>query len=365
MPPRPSVLQVVQPPDGGVATHVLGLTLGLVERGFHVEVATSASSVIAPALRDAGIAVHHAPLTRAPGPRDVAAARTLRALDSRGGFGVVHAHSSKAGALVRGALPRRRRLVYTPHCFPFAAPFGARRLVYRAAEQALVARSGAIVATCDWERELAARTLVGARSRTRLIYNGVAPASGAAPDAALMEFRGDEPLAGIVTALRPGKEVALALRALARVPGRGRLAIVGNGDLAASIEQEIETIGLTGRARLFPFGGDVAPYLAALDLFVLPTLWEAFPLSVLEAMSCALPVVATDVGGVPEQVADGRTGRLVALGDEAALAGALTELFEDGELRRAWGQAGLAEYERGFRIERMVAELAELYAELA
>jgi glycosyltransferase involved in cell wall biosynthesis len=302
---------------------------------------------------------------------DLGVVRTLRRLDRERRYTLVHAHSSKAGALVRMSLPRSRRLVYTPNCFAFAAELGAaRRAAYQAVEQALVPRSGAIVAVCEWERELALRRLRGAEPRLHVIANGVDPCNrGASPAAAeeLLDFKGDLPLAGMVSVLRPQKDPLLAVRAARLIDGaaaHGRLAIVGNGELRGAVEAEIEKLGLSEQVRWFPFAGGVEPYLAALDVFVLPSSWEALPLSVLEAMSCGLPVIATTVGGVPEAVLDGVTGRLVEPGDAVALAGAMGELLSSQERRRELGDRGRAEYEGRFRADAMVEATARLYEDL-
>ncbi len=296
-------------------------------------------------------------------------ARALRKLDGERRYSIVHGHSSKAGALVRGALRRPRRLVYTPHCFAFAAASGtARRLTYTAIEQALVPRSGAILAVCEWEAELARRHLRGAGARVRMIHNGVPDCEPDDPHPKVLAFRGNEPLAGVVTVLRPQKDPLLAVRAAARLADEGklggRLAIVGNGELAERVQQEISRLRLEERVRWFPFEGRVEPYLRALDALVSPSEWEALPLAVLEAMSCGLPVVATRVGGVPEAVEDGVTGRLVAPGDAGALAGALAEVLGDADVRRRWGAAGRSTFERRFRLDPMIDAVAELYAQL-
>ncbi len=127
------------------------------------------------------------------------------------------------------------------------------------------------------------------------------------------------------------------------------MAIVGNGELAEDVRREIDRLGAADRVRWFEFRGGVGRYLAALDVFALSSAWEAFPLSVLEAMSCGLPVVATDVGGVGEAVSDGVSGRLVAPGDTEAFAAALEELLGDASLRATMGERGRADYERRYR----------------
>ncbi|HKP89340.1 MAG TPA: glycosyltransferase [Thermoleophilaceae bacterium] len=366
-PPAP-VLEVLQPQDGGVAAHVLQLAVGLRARGWEIEVATPASSAIIGPLVDAGVPVHELSMEREPGRGDLATIRELRALDRRRGYGLVHAHSSKAGALIRAALPRRRRLLYTPHCFAFAAQFGgAQRLVYRAIEQAALPRTGALVAVCEWERREAER-LHGSGGRVRQIEYGVTPCLGAAPDPELMMFKGDRPLAGMVSVLRPQKDPKLLVRAAARLLERGelpgRVAIVGNGPIEHEVRDEIDRLGVAPEVAWFPYRGAVDPYLAALDLFVLPSAWEALPLSLLEAMSCGLPIVATSVGGTPEAVEDGLTGRVVDPGDEAALAEALRGVMSNATLREAMGAAGRARYEARFRLDRMVEDTAALYSEL-
>jgi glycosyltransferase involved in cell wall biosynthesis len=365
--PAVPVLEVLQPQDGGVAAHVLQLAAGLRRRGWQIEVATPAGSGIVGALEDAGVPVHDLAVVREPSLSDLAAARTLRALDRHRRYGLVHAHSSKAGALVRAALPNRRRLLYTPHCFAFAARFGGtQRIVYRAVEQLAVPRTGALVAVCDWERR-EADGLWGADAVVRHIEYGVDACDGADPDPELVMFAGGEPLAGMVSVLRPQKDPLLAVRAAARLIDRGelpgRLAIVGNGPVEDEVRDEIERRGISDRVRWFPYRGDVGPYLAALDLFVLPSAWEALPLSLLEAMSCGLPIVATAVGGTPEAVIDGVTGRLIDHGDEEGLAAALRELLADRGAREEMGRTGLEMYEARFRVERMLDETESLYRE--
>lgn len=360
----PSVLQVLQPADGGVAEHVLRLSLGLAERGWRVEVVTGAESAIRERLEDAGIRVHTLPLVRPPGSADLRAARDLRALDRAGGFDVVHGHSSKAGALVRAALPRAKRLVYTPHCFSFAADLGRGGAAYALAEQALVPRSGQVVAACDWERRAGEERLRGLRSRIRTIHYGVLPCAGADPDPDLVAFAGGEPLAGMVSVLRPQKDPLTLVRAAAGLSGPGRVAIVGNGDLAGDVAAEIERLGAGERIRLFPFRGTSAPYLSALDLFVLPSRWESLPIAIPEAMVCGLPVLSTTVCGIPEAVEDGINGRLVPPGDVDALRAALEGLLSDPAGLRRMGAAGAERASERFTLPRMVDEIEGLYREL-
>jgi glycosyltransferase involved in cell wall biosynthesis len=363
---RPSVLQVVQPPDGGLAEHVLWLASGLVTRGWSVAVATGPNSRIADRLARAGVDVHELPFRRAPHPADLAAARALRALDCRLAPDVVHAHSTKAGVLVRGALPHPSRLVYTPHCLAFLTREGrGRRALYRAVEQALVPRSGAIIAVCEWERRETRRRLLGSGKRLHMVHNGVPLSEPAAPDPRMTAFADGRPLAGLVAVLRAQKDPLLLVRAAAcMAPEAGGVAIVGDGPLREAVVREIERLGVGDRVGVFGYCGAMGPHLAALDALVLPSAWEAFPIAILEAMQAGLPVVATSVGGVPEAVADGVTGRLVPTGDAEALAKALTQLLSDPDARSRMGAAGAAMVRERFALDPMIDATAAIYETL-
>jgi glycosyltransferase involved in cell wall biosynthesis len=349
------VLHVLQPDDGGVRAHVVELAAGLRELGWDVEVAASESATpgtpFRAALERAGVTVHTLPLRRAPGRADFAAARRLRGLDRRGRYDIVHAHSSKAGALVRLALPRRRRLVYTPHCFAFAAGLGPARLVYWAVEQALLLRSGAVVACSEWERALALRSLAGGHRRVVRVRNGVLPCSPASVHPRLAAA--PRPVAGFLARLEPQKDPLALVEAAHAWPGT--VAIVGDGRAAGAVE---EAAG-PNVIRL-PFDGPVERFLLGFDLFVLPSRWESLPIAILEAMACGLPVLATDVGGVREVVTP-ETGRLVPPRDPGALAGALAALAADPGALRAMGETARRRAAGAFSADRMADEMDRLY----
>jgi glycosyltransferase involved in cell wall biosynthesis len=109
---------------------------------------------------------------------------------------------------------------------------------------------------------------------------------------------------------------------------------------------------------------DVARMLHASDLFVLPTLTEALPTVIAEAMAAGLAIVATRVGGIPEMVEDGRNGLLIDAGDEAALAMACTRVLADHELSTRLAATGSLVVSERFDLSRQARLLRELYAEL-
>jgi glycosyltransferase involved in cell wall biosynthesis len=165
--------------------------------------------------------------------------------------------------------------------------------------------------------------------------------------------------------LAPPKDLLTLLEALAASGlERYRLRVLGDGPDREPIEARRDELGLRGRVELLGARDDVDAQLAGADAFVLPTLWEGLPISILEAMAAALPVVASQVGGIPEEVLDGHTGLLVPPSDPVALAAALRRLDADGEAARALGRAGHALALRRFSLGRMVERYDALFRSL-
>jgi glycosyltransferase involved in cell wall biosynthesis len=366
--PRRRVLSVCEPPTGGSAHNAVDLALGLPEHGFDVEYAGPPATLRQEELATAGVPVHH--LSLAPGygrPRsDARALRSLAALLRARRFDLVHCHSAKAGVVGRlAARGRAVPAVYSPHSFPFVGDFSRlRTLTATLVERALAPLTAAYVCVCEYERRLALDRGIGSPDRLHVVHNGV---RGCRPgsDAALEDLGAGGPVAGSVAELRPQKRVDLLLEAaplvLARLP-EARVAIVGNGPLRDRLHERAVGLGLDRHERfaLLPFEPPASRYLNALDLYVLPSAWEALPIGALEALACGVPQVATDVGGTGEAVVP-ETGVLVPPRDHRALAEAIVELLGDPALRRAMAEASRARHAERFGVERMVEETAEVY----
>ena len=127
---------------------------------------------------------------------------------------------------------------------------------------------------------------------------------------------------------------------------------------------EIARHGIGDRVHLLGWRRDVESVYAAMDIFLLTSLWEGLPRSVLQARASGLPVVATAVDGTPEAVRDGDTGFLVEAHDVEGAAERVLRLLDDPELRRRMGEAARLEMEE-FRIQSMVERQDELYRRLA
>jgi sugar transferase (PEP-CTERM/EpsH1 system associated) len=227
-------------------------------------------------------------------------------------------------------------------------------------ERRAASRFGNVVCVSDALRAHVAEEIGIVDSRLRTIANGVQVGP-------LARTRRCEP--GALRFISVGrlaavKNYALLLRAFAPLAARwpgSTLTLVGDGPERASLEKLTAELRIGGNVQFLGFRSDIDELLAQSDVFVLASLSEGIPMSILEAMKSGLSVVATRVGGVPATVVDGETGILVASEDEAAFTGALASLVEDPPRVQAQGAAGHARALAKFSVEAMVAAYESLY----
>ncbi len=170
----------------------------------------------------------------------------------------------------------------------------------------------------------------------------------------------EPPTVVTVSVLRPAKGIEVLIEAARSVVG-ARFLIIGDGPMRAEWTELAARLGVGDRIRWAGHRRDVDALLAGCDLFVHPSLDDAFPTVLLEAMAAGLPVVASDVGGIPEIVEDGVTGRLVPPGDAGQLAAAINELLAHPT---SMGDAGRARAQREFTTEAWIARLDRVYREV-
>jgi glycosyltransferase involved in cell wall biosynthesis len=176
------------------------------------------------------------------------------------------------------------------------------------------------------------------------------------------------PVVGNVAALVPHKGqrhlIEAAHLVVQEVPD-ARFVILGEGELREQLERHVRDHHLEKHVLLAGFRTDVIGCIKGFDVFAMSSVTEGLGTSLLDAMACGRPTVATTAGGIPEVVVDGETGLLVPPRDHAAMAHAIVRLLSDEGLRRRMGAAGLARARERFTVERMVAETAAVYARVA
>jgi glycosyltransferase involved in cell wall biosynthesis len=210
-------------------------------------------------------------------------------------------------------------------------------------------------------------------NRVGVIYNGI----DLAPFAAATDTRGTvrkelgldnkDFIIAQVARLDYLKDHATALRAMDLVRRRrptARLALIGEGPELGPIQRMIQELDLAAHVRLLGLRRDIARVLPAADLFLLSSISEGIPLTVIEAMVARLPVVCTRVGGVPEVVEEGSTGLLAPSGDHADLAEKICQLAGNPDLRLAMGLRGRERAMSFFSEQRMQEQYGRLYEEM-
>lgn len=370
-----AALLLFEPPDGGVAENVLELARGMRAHGWVPTVAGPVVSSIRARLEGEGIEYLEIPHLRRgygrPGD-DVRALAWLRRQLRARRWDVLHAHSAKAGVLARVAASRSGvPCVYSPHCFGFVGDVSTRRRLFAIGVEWLAGRAtAAFICCCEAERRRARQYRLADERKLRLVYYGVAAADEATrPHAELEALRAGGVLVGAIAVMRPQKRLDLLVDVapgiLARFP-EARIAIVGNGPLDGDLRRQARALGLDAdpRFRILPFEPPSSRYLRALDVFVLPSSWEAMPIGVLEALAHGVAQVATDVEGTGEEVVP-ETGILIPARDRTALSNAICELLASAARREAAATASRARHRERFGLERMLEGTTDIYAEVA
>lgn len=232
-----------------------------------------------------------------------------------------------------------------------------------------------VALSCDLQAYLVDKVGVPA-ARIAQIYNGVdadrfRPAAAGAPAARLPFATPGGWVVGTVGRMQTVKNQVLLAQAFVRalelappLAARLRLVMAGDGPLRAEAEAVLRAAGALDRAWLAGERGDVPDVMRSLNCFVLPSLAEGISNTILEAMACGLPVIATDVGGNAELVDAGRTGELVSSGDVQAMAERIVGMAHDPDRAAAMGQAGRRRVEQAFSLPAMVTAYQDLYDRL-
>lgn len=206
--------------------------------------------------------------------------------------------------------------------------------------------------------------------KTAVIYNGIDLSKFRVNSGVKKEALGIKPqriVIGTVARLHPAKGLTYFLRALKQVREtipEAMFLIVGDGPERERLEEGTVSLGLKESSIFTGFRRDIPQLLSFMDVFVLSSLWEGLPSSLLEALALARPVVATDVGGVGEIIQDRVHGLLVPPRDPEALAQAILWMLQNKKEAQEMANRGRRRVEKYFTLDRMIEETEKLYDEL-
>lgn len=370
------LLLVTRDVDGGIGRHFVDLAEGMVARGWEVhcvraERVTGHVTEHSARLDNlAGVAVHTISLARSIGPGDLASYFAFRKIVwKHGPFDIAHGHGAKGGVFVRLPFRQVGKRCYSPHAFitldrRAGAPI---KLIYGLIERFFGRLlTDALIAVSTEERREALRLGV-AEKRCHLVPNGISSPPFLSRQAARVEL-----------GLEPSDEVALFVGRFChqKAPERfveliARLAqtrpcirgvLIGSGEQGQSLLAQARTLGI-GHRLVFFQSSRAANYMRAADALLVPSRYEGFAYTMIEALAAGLPIVTYDVGGAADMIADEVNGYIVPQGDLPAMVKLTARLLENPDVRTTMAKAAEARFCL-FRQDEMLRRLADLYEDL-
>jgi L-malate glycosyltransferase len=344
----------------GGQNQALLLLKGLYQRGHAAELVAAHGSVLGHRAKKAGIFVHGV----SRGVFRLAAAAKIRSILADGRIDLVYANEAHAVTAAWLGLAGRR--------LPFVA---SRRVGYPLGKgwiaQRRYRRANCILANSRWVAEQAVAS--GAdKNKIRIVPEGTEIPPRLTPEKRASARRrwgiGEAiPLLGCVGVLLPDKGQEWLIRGLAEVRKEFpemRLILAGDGPCRRELEQLTKQLNLSTAVIFTGFVKDVESVYAALDIFLLPSFFEAFNNSLLAAMAYEIPSIAFARGALPEIIEDGKTGLLVSGPDVPEISAAIKRISSDVQLARSLGQAARTRVATNFTAEHMVEGTLKVYQEL-
>jgi glycosyltransferase involved in cell wall biosynthesis len=359
---------------GGGQINLLALARSLDRDIFEISVCSRGDGPMAEILDAEGIP--HFPVPFRKGIRKGIIEEIVSLLQSNH-FDILHTHGGVAGLFGRWSAHRCGRppcVVHTLHGIHYLhyRNFFLKYL-YVYLERLFSRFTDAVVCVSEADRKSSRRFNLVPEDKMFVIKNGIdfeAFASGAQEikESDDLDFDSGGPVVGTVTRLHRQKGLPYLYRAAHKIKEHipeATVWVVGNGPLLPKLQKLGKKLGLEKTVLLLGERKNIAPLLSRFDVFVLPSLWEGLPYSLLEAAALAKPVVATDIHGVREIVIHGESGLLVPVKDPDRLANAVVRLLQEKDHAATLGKNLRGATREAFSLSRMIQQTADLYLELS
>jgi len=353
----------------GGEKHVADLLRRLPGVGIDVSLACPEGGDLSDLADTLGIPRYPVPIRLGMSPAKLSAVRHAIAASAPD---IVHAHGGRPALFARLADRRAaERVIYTVHgIHADRAGSAARKAIFLSLERLQRSRTARFIAVCESDVAKGTRLGILDPARTSVVYNGIEMPSRTETRGRFRAELGIDPTSPLVVSVgrfHEQKDHVTLLRAWRTVLDReptAVLVLVGWGGLEEKLHETAAALDLGDGMRFVSPRSNLAPAYVDADVFALSSLWEGLPYVVLEAMAYALPVVSTDVDGIPEAVVDGETGLLVSPGDPSALATAMLRLIAGPAQRAAFGAAGRVRVVERFSLDQMIDGVSSAYREV-
>ena len=283
---------------------------------------------------------------------------------------IVHLNSSKAGVLGTFAaqIAGVKKIIYTAHGFVFNEPLPTwKKTFYRLSERISGMPKDMIICVSDFDRQTALELHIAPITKLITIHNGITHYPLASRETARIRLGILEKatIIGTVANLYPTKGLPYLLEAAAILNKKLdiQLVIIGRGNEETSLRQKISTLAIYSNVTIVTNipAGEAAALIPAFDVFVLPSIKEGLPYTIIEAMAAEVPIVATRVGGVPELIEHNKNGLLVEPKNPEALAFAINQLLRDRALCKQFTLASHSKAGIEFSLQQMVQKTIAVY----
>jgi glycosyltransferase involved in cell wall biosynthesis len=355
---------------GGGESYLLGLVENMDREHFEPVVLSFTDGPMVDRLRAQGIETH---VIYTDTPFDVRIWKKVKNLIGELDIDIVHAHGTRACSNLFWAARRLRLpMVYTCHAWSFHLDqnvFVKRMRIW--GEDFLTSRMDVNICGCEANKNTGKEFF---RDFDAVVINNSIDSKRFNPYGQYKDVRaelgiGEEQLVIVSVARFTSQKQPLKLiRAFAKVSARvpnARLLMIGDGEEKEAAIKLIRSLGIGDRVILQPFRQDIPEVLAGSDIYVLPSLWEAFPIALLEAMSMGKAVIGTNVDGTPEIIRDRENGLLIEIDElEGNLEAALLELSCDKDLRVRLQQNAVKSIYNRYTVENLAKKNENVYREL-
>lgn len=377
------LLVVTQAEWGGAQKYVFDLAVNLSSDNYQVQVAVgepNGKQELTKKLQTNKITVFQLKhlIRKISLIQDILAIKELINLIKKEQPAILHLNSSKAGLLgaIAGRLSGKNQpaVVFTAHGWAFMEPMPFYKFWLFMLMEKIAARwRQATIVLSEKEKQIALRYRLASPASALVIPNGIEAKKilflkqEDARKKLGISAPANEPILGTIANFYPTKGLEYLIEAIKILKEKnnfnGQCFIIGDGAGRENLENKIKDLELSGEIKLLGTIPEAKTYLKTFDIFVLPSIKEGLPFALLEAMSAGLPIIATQVGAIPEIITNGVNGRLVTPGDSQALAMVIAEVISDTAVSTRLGQAAAAKV-RQYNFKTTLAATEELYSSL-
>ncbi len=301
---------------------------------------------------------------------------------------IIHLNSSKAGVIgaIAGRHAKIKKIIYTVHGFVFNEPLPRwKRSVYLWAEKFSAKLKNKIICVSDFDRQTGIANKIAKAEKFFTIHNGIGEINFLSREEARKNLfsgkdyrlqdtrladataqRASYKLVGTIANFYPTKNLKSLIQAASIVTKKYPetiFAIIGDGQLRSGLETEINNLKLNNKVVLLGEKPRASSQLLAFDIYVCSSVKEGLPYSIMEAMRAGLPIVSTNVGGIPEMIIDQQSGLLVKSNDSDELAKAIINILENDLLSQKLSQQAKIDATKNFDLDKMITQTQEVYAE--